>query len=79
MNATDYVQELLRRASHSTDGILAPITSLVTDLRARQAKCYEYAACIERQIIELNARYNSTRDEGDRAGRVAIKLEEIIL
>lgn len=79
MNATNYVQALLRRASHSTDGILAPITSLAKDLRARQAKCYEDAACIERQINELNVRYNSTMNEGDRAGRVVIKLEEVTL
>lgn len=79
MNATNYVQALLRRASHSTDGILAPITSLATDLRARQAKCYGDGEDITRQIDDLKARYTSVMADGDRAGRVAFQLEEVTL
>lgn len=69
----------MRGGVQTTDGILAPINKLATDLRARQSKCYDDGEVITRQIDDLKARYTSVMAEGDRAGRVALQLEEVTL
>lgn len=82
MNKSILVNTLLNKAGLgyvSVDSIIAPVAGKAAKLRKLHMACYAESDAIDKQIVSLQERQKALLNEGQRAGRIASQLEDLVL
>lgn len=82
MNKSILVRSMFAKAGIATasvESITAPITGTAVALRELQSKCYDKSTDLINKADALMREARDSSAEGDRAGRIAQQIEQVVL